>query len=301
MSVLYITSVSVCADLDRSPVTMAWEKILNKTSKSPVSLLALLNELDDSEFPAVQNLSSLHRAVLGLTTKSLDDELQASLSNVNEGDTNGRTPLSWAASRSDFRSVRQLLLHGASADIPARDGRIPLHMAAQAGSLSCLKILMRYTARLNHTDNCGNTALHYSCKPISDPKAHLRCAESLIHSGAQINAEDITGKTPLRVCIESANLQNALLFLDHGADMHACTQDGMTLLMAAVFYNRHAMLQLLIERGALENKKTVKSTAAALMAVARSDTETKNILQRSLDPASEILEHLNHISCADVL
>lgn len=200
-----------------------------------------------------------------------------------------------------FTVFASFLLHGASADIPARDGRIPLHMAAQAGSLSCLKILMRYTARLNHTDNCGNTALHYTCKPIGDPKVHLRCAESLIDSGAQIGAEDITGKTPLRVCIESANTQNALLFLDRGANMHASTRDGMTLLMAAVFYNRHAMLQLLIERGALQNKKAVKCTAAALMALARSDTETKNILQRALDPASEILEYLNHVSCVDVL
>ncbi len=274
---------------------------MNKTSKSPALLLALLKELDDSEFPAVQNLSSLHRAVLDSTPKSLDDALQASLSNVNEGDTNGRTPLSWAASRSDFRSVRQLLLHGASANIPARDGRIALHMAAQAGSLPCLKILMRYTANLNHTDNCGNTALHYSCRPVGDPKDHLRCAESLIHDGVHIDARDITGKTPLRVCIECGNLQNALVFLDRGANMHAWTQDGMTLLMAAVFYNRHAMLQLLIEKGALENQKMVKSNAAALMAIARSDTETKNILQRSLDPASEILEHLNGLSCVDVL
>lgn len=67
------------------------------------------------------------------------------------------------------------------------------------------------------------------------------------------------------------------------------------------FFNRHAMLQLLIERGALENKETFKPTATALMAIARSDTETKNILRCSLDPASEILEHLNHISGADVL
>ncbi len=110
-------SILIRTDSDRSPVTITWEKILSGMSKSLASLLALLKDLDKGEPPSALYVSSLHKAVLGLTTKTPDDELETSLSQINDGDASARTPLSWAASRRDFRSLRKLLLHGALADI----------------------------------------------------------------------------------------------------------------------------------------------------------------------------------------
>lgn len=228
-------------------------------------------------------MSSIHRAVLRLTIESLDDALEASSSSVDGGDADGRTPLSWAAFRGDFRCVRKLLLSGASANKPARDGCIPLHMAARAGSLPCLKILIRYTSNIDHKDSCENTALHYACKSEIFAQNYLRCAECLLASGADVNAEDLTGKTPLRVCIEASNLENTLLLLDRGARMDSYTKDGMTLLMAAVFYNCHEVLRLLIKKGALRDIR-LKLTTAAFKAIAQSDAETRNILRMSLNP-----------------
>ena len=284
----------ILVDSIRSPVAIAWEKILSKTSKSPASLLSLLEELDDGGYRAVRNMSNIHRAVSNLTTERLDDEVEASFSDIDGEDADGRTPLSWAAFRGDFRCVRKLLLSGVSANIHARDNCIPLHMAARAGSLPCLKILIRHKSRVDHKDSCGNTALHYTCKSGKTAlhytcksktytRKYLRCAECLLASGADIDAEDLTGKTPLRVCIETSNAENALLLLDRGAKMDSCTKDGMTLLMAAVFYNRHEMLRLLIRRGALRDIR-VEFTAAAFKAIAQSDAETQNILRMSLNP-----------------
>ena len=85
-------------------------------------------------------MSNIHMAVLGLATNCLDDEIDASFLDFNKPEVDGRTPLSWVAFRGDFRCVRKLLLGGASPDIPARDGCIPMHMATRAGSLSCLKV-----------------------------------------------------------------------------------------------------------------------------------------------------------------
>ena len=125
--------------------------------------------------------------------------------------------------------------------------------------------------------------MHYTCKSKTYTRKYLRCAECLLASGADIDAEDLTGKTPLRVCIETSNVENALLLLDRGAKMDSCTKDGMTLLMAAVFYNRHEMLRLLIRRGALGDIR-VEFTTAAFKAIAQSDAETQNILRMSLNP-----------------
>ena len=156
-------------------------------------------------------MSKIYRTVSNLTTERLDDEVEASFSDIDGEDADGRTPLSWAAFRGDFRCVRKLLLSGVSANIHARDGCIPLHMAARAGSLPCLKILIRHKSRVDHKDSCGNTALHYTCKSGKTAlhytcksktytRKYLRCAECLLASGADVDAEDLTGKTPLRVC-----------------------------------------------------------------------------------------------------
>ena len=200
----------------------------------------------------------------------------------------GRTALAWAAFRGDFRCVRKLLLGGASPNLPARDGCIPLQMAARAGSFPCLNILKRYGSQIDHKDNCGNTALHYSCKYERRGyrlQNHLRCVEGLLQSGSEIDAEDITGKTPLRVCVESSDTECALLLLDRGANIHTCTRDGMSLLLAAIFYSRAEMLKILIKKGAL-TEKGIGSNAVSLKAMAQSNKETRKTLQTFLDPAT---------------
>ena len=275
-------------NVDRSPAAIGWGKLLSGRSKSPASLRALLDELDEGEFSTERQMSNIHIAVFGLGTESLDDAVDASFPSINKIDADGRTALAWAAFRGDFRCVRKLLLAGASPDIPARDGCIPLHMAAQAGSFPCLHILMRYGSKIDHKDSCGNTALHYTCKherPECRLQNYLRCVKGLLQSGSEIDAEDITGKTPLRVCVESSGTECALLLIDRGANVHTCTRDGMTLLLAAVFYNRTEMLKILINKGAL-TEEGVGYNAISAKAMAQSDKETRKILQTVLDRAT---------------
>ena len=125
-------------------------------------------------------------------------------------------------------------------------------MAARAGNLPCLNALIRVTTELDHKDECGNTALHYACMPNRREGKYQRCIQSLFRNGAPIDPEDVTGKTPLRVCVEFSHLDAALWLLEQGADMKRTTKDGMTLLMTAVYYNRHRMLQLLFSKNGLD-------------------------------------------------
>lgn len=106
-------------------MTVAWEKFLSGSSKSPASLRALLDELDEGEYPSERQMSNIHMAVLGFASDNLHEVIDASFLDVNRPDADGRTPLSLAAFRGDFRCVRKLLLSGASPGIPARDDCIP--------------------------------------------------------------------------------------------------------------------------------------------------------------------------------
>ena len=93
---------SSIADKGRSPLDIAWEKILNKTSKSGQTLFRFLQDSDEGEFPGLQCLTASHRAILGFTSEALDQALEANLQKINDGDPDGRTPLLWAAYRGDF-------------------------------------------------------------------------------------------------------------------------------------------------------------------------------------------------------
>ena len=157
-------------------------------------------------------------------------------------------------------------------------------MAARAGSLPYLKILERCMSKIGQKDRYGNTALHHTYNSLSCTRDHLRCLEYLLASGVQVDAEDITGKTPLRVCIVLSNIEIAFLLLDGGPNIDTYTNDGMTMFLAEIFYNHRELLQLLVNRGTFGHIGVI-SAAAILKAFAQSDVESRNILRKFSDPA----------------
>ncbi len=52
-------------------------------------------------------------------------------SSINAVDADGRTALSWAATRGDIEVVVLLLRYGADPNVPSHCGQCPLHWAAQ--------------------------------------------------------------------------------------------------------------------------------------------------------------------------
>jgi ankyrin repeat protein len=88
---------------------------------------------DDNEFLETRQFSVIHKIFLGLLgSTDLDVYLMASTAQIDDVDVSKRTPLSWAAARSDRKSVEILLSHGADIHISDRDGSFPLHCAATA-------------------------------------------------------------------------------------------------------------------------------------------------------------------------
>ena len=82
---------------------------------------------------------------------------------VNVDSGGGMTPLIWAAmGRSDDRAVRGemvylLLQHGADPNAGTGAFGSPLHTAVSLGSTDSVRALLEYGAKLDVTDNQGNT------------------------------------------------------------------------------------------------------------------------------------------------
>ena len=93
------------------------------------------------------------------------------------------------------------------------------------------------------------TALHYAAR-----LGHNSCASFLINIGADVNAKDINGESPLHAAFESKNQELIRLLLHHRAD---CLLENCTLITP------------------MEQARRSNTDLAARMLAAQKETSTK--------------------------
>ena len=92
-----------------------------------------------------------------------------------------------------------------------------LHLAAMAGDVERLKILIGNKWNINAQDSFGTTALHAAVG-----KGRLECVRELLKYGANVNTVDaVDGFTPLHAAICINNPQIVQELLNHGVDVNA--------------------------------------------------------------------------------
>lgn len=74
--------------------------------------------------------------------------------------------------------------------------------------------------------------------------------KELIEKGADVNAANLRGLTPLMAAVDRGRLDIADLLLKEGADVEAKDFTGTTALMRAAFNGEFEIVQLLLEKGA---------------------------------------------------
>jgi len=110
---------------------------------------------------------------------------------VSAGKDRGWTPLHQAVSRGRVEIVAWLIEHGSPLDVKTQSGQSLLHVAAQY-SAAMVKLLAAKGANVDQGDRDGRGPLHYS---IFSKK--VETAAALLAAGADPNAKDKTGSTPL--------------------------------------------------------------------------------------------------------
>jgi len=130
--------------------------------------------------------------------------------NVNARDTYGNTPLHWVAQgpqKVATAAVRVLLAAGADPLAENSGHQSPLEMAASFGRENLgLVLLSNYD--LDALDERGNTLLHTAVR-----SHNLRLIELLVEAGADINAVDRWGDSPLVLATRLSCRDEILTFL----------------------------------------------------------------------------------------
>jgi ankyrin repeat protein len=272
---------------------------------------SLLEEGWDFKSPDIEHASVLARVAACGDVHAVHDLLAAGAPVESRDDVWGSTALVHAAQRGNIEMVRVLLEAGAGSNDKDEKGQA-LAFAAETGKLDLVQLLLRsgadpkyadakgvtvlmsaarsgvpgvvaqilkYHPDVNLPDHQGQTALMNLDKDkIAGPRdpspgeRREEVARLLVHAGADVNARDNRGSTPL---METPwNAAAARVLIENGANVNARNNEGWTPLTHA---SSTEVVRLLLESGSdpfardekglseLENKRHYSREGASLI------------------------------------
>jgi ankyrin repeat protein len=197
--------------------------------------------------------------------------------------------------RGGHRDIVELLLnHSADVNAPANDGATPLHVAAMFGQVAVAETLLGNGANVNVKAKKGDvTPLHIASGSVESDMEEIqrmmprverteaesvttllsradtgrqRIMELLLANGADVNARDDIGGTPLHRAIWDKSV--AALLIANGAEVNARSEVGATPLHLAVYDGRTEVCKLLLANGADVDSRLVSGGWTPLMGAA---------------------------------
>jgi ankyrin repeat protein len=183
------------------------------------------------------------------------------------------TPIHGAAFLGRVEAVELLIEAGANLDKINQDGATPFDAAAAPwspeikGIVEFVALILgleididevrtgrEQAAKIIHRHG-GESATDFDSDEEGDlwaaaKNGDIETLEELLDDGADPNAQDQLGITPLSWCAMTGHKKAAELLVEHGADVNQPNRDGGTALHAAAFLGNTEMVQFLIAEGA---------------------------------------------------
>jgi ankyrin repeat protein len=230
--------------------------------------------------------------------KTLDSLLSSGI-NPELLDHFGHTPLYYAVSFNQTNAVELLLNYHADPnalfkghiDAP-QTSATPLQIAAELGNRRIASLLIAAGAEVDEKGPTGRTALHYA-------RGQLDVVQLLINKGADVNARDADGISPLNEAAWTGSIDTAAILLLHGAHINEIeSKTGLTPINEASYQGHSKLVQYLLQfkpdlgiadkkgYGPLDNAiRMGKEDCAVLLLDAEPGLETPQFLAAAMDAA----------------
>ena len=229
--------------------------------------------------------------------------------NIKDKDSNGLNLLHQAVQQNkiDINIVELLIAKGADINAKENYGYTPLYKALKNNNYSyedveeVAELLIAKGADLNVKNTNGNSPLHFALQNenLSDPQDRRdeiykrdeiaseiykrdKIAKLLIAKGADVNAKDANGYTPLQLAVKYKHNEIAKLLIAKGADINAKDANGDTLLHKELYYKYYKddeIAKLLIAKGADINAQNNDGYTPLRLALQNNNKEIAELLK----------------------
>eukprot|EP00038_Savillea_parva_P027084 m.57504 g.57504 ORF g.57504 m.57504 type:complete len:752 (-) comp7767_c1_seq1:69-2324(-) len=169
-------------------------------------------------------------------------------------DEQGLDPLNMAARAGSIDTIKILLEFGAPLGTRTMDGALATHQAAYSGHIEAVEYLLdthpdHFPLEATNTNN--DTVLQ-----IAATHGDMQLVKKLIRRGANVNTSDREGFTPLHSAIWRRFFEVATYLIEQGADPHARTSNRSTALHLASWHGDVNVARRLIDCGAAVDART---------------------------------------------
>ena len=152
-------------------------------------------------------------------------------------DSDGSTILHYLAGKKDGVETARKFLDGLKekdklfsgrnfVSLTNNQGQSCVHLAAQAGYLDFLALLIENNPELDAADNAGLTALHMSVLSREEGEGGVGCLSALLKAGADPDQTDSRGRSPLFLALTESHLEAVSCLLAGGADTKTRDSEG---------------------------------------------------------------------------
>ena len=227
--------------------------------------------------------------------------LLAAGANVNARNDFEATPLMWAAT--DAEKVRLLVSGGADVNAKSKMGRTAVWLAAaNDGSSAIVKFLLDSGAKLDRTELLPAAAAN-----------DMGTMRLLLERGANVNAKDPAGMTPLLFAAMNGNTRLVELLLARGADVNAVSSaeahgrvkngaisiGSLTPLLVASAYGPVELVKVLLDAGAKPTAQDIRKMTPLHLAVSTDHADPRIVRLLLNRGADQSIQDRDGLTAAD--
>ena len=207
-----------------------------------------------------------------------------------------RTPLHFAVLRHKMACFHKLLAFGANPDPRDTFGNSVCHYAAEDGATDILDVLVRHDIDLDAQDITRKTPLMKATR-----NGKINTVKRLLAAGCSLNIRDKNGDTALHFSARQGRVELVGALVDAGSDVNMQNQWGHAPLMEAVCYNNKDAASRLLVAECDVNLREYKGGDTALHVSVRKNytTITERLLQT--DHVQQVYNYQGELALYDAV